>query len=214
MAVELPRNPANGQIHKDGSRSWRFNGAEWSPTALLTTALRQNVDLPDLAISNTGTANQVLSVSGAGMAWVTPATPAASAVKAVYCGLRLRSTGPAAFEIGRGYCGSHDGGIIIHIDQPISADVSDALLDTGTLAASETYYVWIYVNDGTGGFAHGISLSRTNATPPHAHSRGRMVGIVETNADASGIDSFTMYNDGASKEIVTDSGTTTLNLAA
>ena len=214
MAVEFPNNPLTGQYFTSGSRRWRFNGREWSPVASLTLANRQNVDLPDLDVSNAGAAGDILTRTATAMQWRKQTTPGASHVKAAYVGLRTRSTGSATFEIGRGYCGTFDGGDVLHVDSPISAAVSDALLDAGTLAANETYYVWLFINSGTGGILPRISLSRTTPQSPHAHVRGRMIGTIETNADASGITAFTAYNDGPSKEIVTDSGTTTLNLAA
>ena len=213
MAVEFPNSPATNQIHSDGSRSWKWDGTAWIPFASIDDLEPQSVDLADLSTESAGTNGQILTRTATGMKWATLATPGADAVKAVYCGLRMQSLSATRFQIGPGYCGTFDGSDVIHVDSPLRIDFSAALLDTGTLAGDETYYVWLMINTGTGGLLPELSLSSTAPSVPHGHVRGRMVGSVETNADADGIVEFTMFNDGASKQIVTASGTTTLNLA-
>ena len=213
MAVEFPNRPSANDVHRDGARSWKYDGTAWIPFAGIQDLEPQSVDLPDILAENAGSATQALSRTATGMKWVSITTPDADAVKAVYVGLRSRSLSATRFEILPGYCGAYDGSDVIHVDSPLRIDFAASLLDTGTLAGDETYYLWLMINTATGGLLPKISLSRTAPTVPQGHHRGRMVGTVETNADADGIVAFTMFNDGASKEIVTAAGTTSLNLA-
>ena len=214
MGVEFPNSPKIGDIHRAAGRAWQWMHGSWNPLADIEDLQKESVDAAAFKTENSGAPGWLLSRTATGLKWVSVSNPGVAAIKAVFMGLRSQSNGPASFLIRRGICGTFDGSDIIHVDAPIGIDVNAALLDTGTLAADETYYIWILLNRITKGFIVRISLSKTSPTLPLNHVKGRMIGAIETNSDASGIVPFVTYNDGLSKAFVTASGTTTLNLAA
>ena len=73
-AVDFPANPSASAVHRDGAKTWRYDGTTWKPTTVTQIGTGQ-VAAANLATTNSGTVGQVLTRgSGTALSWTSPAS--------------------------------------------------------------------------------------------------------------------------------------------
>ena len=76
-AVDFPENPSASAVHRDGAKTWRYDGTTWKPTTVTQIGAGQ-VAAANLATTSQGVAGQVLTRgSGTSMDWASASAEAA-----------------------------------------------------------------------------------------------------------------------------------------
>jgi hypothetical protein len=120
-------------------------------------------------------------------------------------GLNLKCDSPGQYcYVSTGSCRNDDDDDFITVSSQLTIDSEASAganaIDTGTVAASTQYYVFVIYNPTSSTTAAIFSLSRTSPTMPSGYTKKRFIGSVRTDVDSDFL-YMESFNMGATKYV-------------